>query len=295
MACSNAQLSSQHSCSGSEPSMSDSNLNIRRAESPADYVALQDAQRLAWGLADDSYVVPVATMVGAQHHGGLVLGAFTEEGRAVGLSFAFLGRVGGRWCLYSQLTGVVPGMQGQGLGARMKEIQREHARSLGLEFIAWAFDPLQAGNAHFNLHRLGASASRYLSNMYGTRTDALNAGVPTDRLIAEWPVDPALSTATEDLATLTAPRLVEGPEEPQVVEFSALRDSPTLLIEIPAQIAKVRAEDPALAERWRMALAKAFDATFSAGYRAVDVVRESGRSFYVLRPQAEDQQSHGAF
>ena len=25
--------------------------------------------------------------------------------------------------------------------------------------------------------------------MYGERTDALNAGVPTDRLIAEWDID----------------------------------------------------------------------------------------------------------
>jgi predicted GNAT superfamily acetyltransferase len=267
--------------------MSDSNLNIRRAESPEDYAALQDAQRQAWGLADDSYVVPVATMVGAQHHGGLVLGAFNQEGRAVGLSFAFLGRVGERWCLYSQLTGVVPGMQGQGLGARMKELQRDHARSLGLDFIAWAFDPLQAGNAHFNLHRLGASASRYIPNMYGARTDALNAGVPTDRLIAEWPVDPDPPRSADSAEALSSPRLVEGPDEPRVAEFSAFRDSPALLIEIPAQIATIRAEDSDRAERWRAAIASAFKSAFGAGYQAVDVVRDSGRVFYVVRPSSE--------
>ena len=32
----------------------------RRAETPADYRACQEAQRLAWALADESYVVPVA-------------------------------------------------------------------------------------------------------------------------------------------------------------------------------------------------------------------------------------------
>jgi predicted GNAT superfamily acetyltransferase len=267
--------------------MSDSNLNIRRAESPEDYVALQDAQRQAWGLDDDSYVVPVATMVGAQHHGGLVLGVFNQEGRAVGLSFAFLGRVGERWCLYSQLTGVVPGMQGQGLGARMKEIQRDHARSLGLEFIAWAFDPLQAGNAHFNLHRLGASASRYIPNMYGARTDALNAGVQTDRLIAEWPVDPGPPRSADSAEALSSPRLVEGPDEPRVAEFSAVHDCPARLIEVPAQVAMIRADDPALAERWRAAIAGAFASAFGAGYQAVDVVRDSGQVFYVLRPSSE--------
>ena len=113
------------------------------------------------------------------------------------MSFAFLGRIEGRLCLYSQLTGVVPGYQSQGLGYRIKIHQRDFARAEGIGLIAWAFDPLQAGNAHFNLARLGASAGRYVENMYGERTDALNAGVPTDRLIAEWdtakesnPVDP---------------------------------------------------------------------------------------------------------
>ncbi len=53
-------------------------------------------------------------------------------------------------------------------------------------FIAWAFDPLQAGNARFNLVKLGATCGRYLDDMYGPRTDTLNLGVPTDRLIAEW-------------------------------------------------------------------------------------------------------------
>ena len=171
--------------------MSDETITIRRAETIADYLACQEAQRRAWGITDDSYVVPLATMVGAQLHGGLVLGAFTESGEALGLSFAFLGKLEGRLCLYSQLTGVVPGQQGKGLGGRLKSAQRDFARSEGLDCLAWAFDPLQVGNAHFNLDRLGATASRYVENMYGRRSDALNANATTDRLIAEW------STSTE--------------------------------------------------------------------------------------------------
>ena len=47
---------------------------IRRAETSADYQACQAAQRRAWGITADGYVVPVATMVGAQLHGGVVQG-----------------------------------------------------------------------------------------------------------------------------------------------------------------------------------------------------------------------------
>ena len=172
----------------------------------ADYRACQDAQRRAWGISEDGYLVPVATMVGANLHGGLVLGAFLPGGEAVAMSFAFLGRIEGRLCLYSQLTGVVPGYQSRGLGYQIKLLQRDFARAEGIERIAWAFDPLQAGNAHFNLARLGASAGRYVENMYGERTDALNAGVPTDRLIAEWDTEAehSVTVAPDTTATLAA-------------------------------------------------------------------------------------------
>ena len=260
--------------------MDEQDITIRRVETVADCVACRDAQRKAWGIVDDSYLIPIATMIGAAHHGGLVLGAFLPSGEAVGLSFAFLGRVRDRWCLYSQLTGVVPDCQGNGLGGRMKSLQREYARSIGLDFIAWAFDPLQAGNASFNLHRLGASAARYVPNMYGPRTDALNLGVPTDRLIAEWPSTPAESRLTIDPAGL--PRLVEGPKEPRVFDFAAIGDSRALLVEIPTEIARLRTEFPDRAERWRAAIAGALGAGFAAGYRAIDVAKANGRSFYVL-------------
>ncbi len=114
------------------------------------------------------------------------LAQFLPSGEAVAMSFAFLGKIEGRLCLYSQLTGVVPEHQSRGLGHEIKRFQRQIALAEGIEHIAWAFDPLQAGNAHFNLSRLGAHAARFVANMYGERTDRLNAGVPSDRLIAEW-------------------------------------------------------------------------------------------------------------
>src|SRR5271169_5203781 len=122
-------------------------ITIRRAETVADYRACQIAQRDAWGITDEGYVVPVATMVGANLHGGLVLGAFLPSGEAVAMSFAFLARVEGDLCLYSQLTGVVPSHQSRGLGYRIKQLQRQMAHAEGIERICWAFDPLQAGNA----------------------------------------------------------------------------------------------------------------------------------------------------
>ncbi len=252
-------------------------IAIRKAVTPDDYRACQEAQRRAWSLVDDSYIIPIATMVGAQHHGGLVLGAFLDDGTAAGVSFAFLGKLDGRTVLYSQLTGVVPGHQGTGLGFRLKEAQREYAKAEGLAALAWSFDPLQAGNARFNLAKLGARAIRYVDDMYGPRTDALNAGVPTDRLIAEWPVDRLPRNPI--IAPGALPRLIEGGDSPRAV---AISDAPALLLEIPADIANIRAADPALAERWRVAVGQAFRSAFAAGYRAEDFVREDRLQGYIL-------------
>jgi predicted GNAT superfamily acetyltransferase len=231
-------------------------------------------------------------MVGVNLHGGLVLGAFRPSGEAVAMSFAFLGKIESRLCLYSQLTGVVPEYQSHGLGLEIKRFQAQVARSEGIEKIAWAFDPLQAGNAHFNLGRVGAHATRYVQNMYGQRTDRLNAGVPSDRLIAEWelaaapPAPPAFNSVSE------LPRLIELKEVrnqspvPVGVRQIFPDDEPRLLLEIPIDITAIRSQDPVLAEAWRSLVGQAFRHAFDRSYRAVHFVRDhSGslrRGFYVL-------------
>ena len=253
---------------------------IRAAQTTADYLACQAAQRLAWGITDDTYIVPLATLVGAQHHGGLVLGAFENDGRAVGLAFAFLGRVGGRLCLYSQLTGVIPPRQGLGLGGRLKAAQRDFAREQGLPCLAWSFDPLRAGNAHFNLARLGAVATRYIPDMYGRRADALNAGGPTDRLIVEWeaqpPPDPPPPIRSEDAQGW--PCLATG--------LGDWPDSPRVLLEIPADLEALRLDHPERARAWALDVRRGFVEAFARGYRADGFLQRQDagtrRGFYVL-------------
>ncbi|MDR3619492.1 MAG: hypothetical protein P4L85_09090 [Paludisphaera borealis] len=269
-------------------------ITLRRAESVADYHACQDAQRLAWGITEDGYVIPIATMVGANLHGGLVLGAFLADGRAVAMSFAFMGRVEGRICLYSQLTGVVPGRQSLGLGYEIKQLQRDFAIAEGVPTIAWAFDPLQARNAYFNLAKLGARVRRYVVDMYGARSDLLNAGAATDRLIAEWDVSrdarPAAGASTPGILA-TAPGLIEtrigdsGLAEPVAVISPA--DADRVWLATPADVASLRRDHPELAGRWGKAVREAFVDALALGYEAVGFVRDDSgdlpRCGYVLK------------
>ena len=130
-------------------------ITVRPVETVEEYRACQQIQRQAWGITEEGYVVPVATMISVQHAGGLVLGAFEGE-RLVGFTFGYLGRVRGRWALYSQLAGVDPSVQDRGVGGQLKHAQRAWAKEQGLARVTWSIDPLQARNANRNLHRLGA-------------------------------------------------------------------------------------------------------------------------------------------
>src|SRR5713226_1365545 len=174
-------------------------VTIRDVGGADELHACQELQRRAWGITEDGYVLPVAIMAGAQKVGGLILGAFDANGLLVGFAFGFLGRLKDNLILYSQLTGVHPAHQSAGVGRMLKFEQRRRARDMGLNAVVWAFDPLQASNAAFNLGVLGATCRTYEVDMYGARTDALNAGLATDRLLAEWP------TAAEPTAGRTDP------------------------------------------------------------------------------------------
>ena len=257
-------------------------ITVRDVQGAEELRACQELQRRAWGITEDGYVVPVATMASVQRVGGLVLGAFDADRRLIGFAFGFLGKLNGRLILWSQLTGVHPAHQSTGVGRLLKLEQRRRASDMGLEAVAWAFDPLQASNAAFNLGVLGATCGLYELDMYGSRTDALNVGLATDRLLAEW------STSGEPVGGRTAPwtdgvDLIDVSASQPVVERK-LPGADHLQIEIPARIADVKARGAAnLAHNWQIALREAFQIAFDAGFRAVGFTRaDPARPRYLL-------------
>ena len=131
---------------------------------------------------------------------------------------------------------------------------------------------MQAGNARFNLQRLGATSKRLIENMYGPRTDALNRGAPADRLIVEWEVDaaPRIEPTLEEIQHI--PRLVsyDGPASvPRLGTIDALR----VLLEIPPSITTLRAQDPGMAGIWQATIVKTLAQYFTKGYSAVGFLR----------------------
>jgi predicted GNAT superfamily acetyltransferase len=244
----------------------------------------QALQRRAWGIVEDGYVVPVATMAAAQKMGGLVLGAF-RGATLVGFAFAFLGRLpDGSLSLHSQLAAVDPDLQGSGIGRLLKAEQRRRARALGLAQVSWTFDPLQAANAAFNLGVLGAIGRAYEPDLYGARSDALNAGLATDRLLAVWStIGDARSGPRErwpDGLELIAASDPQG-AVPRVRGVAAPAGA-RLHLAIPPAIKALKAADVAAARAWQDAVRASFTAAFALGYVATGFAKGDGLPCYLL-------------
>jgi predicted GNAT superfamily acetyltransferase len=140
--------------------------------------------------------VPTHVLITLAKNGGLVLGAYAEDGPPetngmVGFIVGWLatppyppepGQTPHlKHC--SHIAGVLPDFQGRGAGVLLKLAQREEVLAQRItNHVTWTYDPLYRVNGALNIHRLGAVCTTYLRDVYGQMDDALNAGAPTDRL-----------------------------------------------------------------------------------------------------------------
>ncbi len=255
-------------------------------------------QRSAWGL-DGSTAVPPHVMIAAQRHGGLVLGAYDGE-RMVGVLFGFTSLERGRPFHYSHITGVVKKYQSSGVGFRLKLAQRRHVLQSGQSLVKWTYDPLQAGNAFFNIQKLGAICRVYHRNLYGSLNDSLNRERLTDRFEVEWWLKSkrvldriqgggklwSLGDVARRGAMLAneTVRTRFGWRQAVVAHLGLMASR--ILVEIPESILRVRDSSLKISNDWTLNLRRIFEHYFKKGYAASNVlVKETGderRVFYLL-------------
>ncbi len=237
---------------------------MRRCASLAEYEACVKLERTVWG---EDITVPSPIFVVAVETGGQVLGAF-EGGRMIGFTLALAGIHGGKPFLHSHMTAVLPERQNAGVGRMLKLLQRDDALARGLDLVEWTFDPLELRNAYFNLVRLGAVVRRIIPNFYGITESPLHAGLPTDRLVAEWWLDSG--RVKKILAGAAAP-----------ASKAAVR------IAVPADIGEWKHKDQKRALDVQAEIRKQFERWFRQGYVAASLERGESSAHYVLeRPEA---------
>lgn len=274
-----------------------SDIEIRLCKTWDECIQCEELQKTVWEMPDYRDVVPANFLITAIKNGGLLVGAFRGV-EMVGFAFGFLGseRDASQPATVhlkhtSHMLAVLPDARAGGLGAQMKWFQRAEALKQGLDLMTWTYDPLQAVNAHLNLTRLGAIARRYYRNQYGDMTDALNAGLASDRFEVEWWLDSESVRLRESLnssARKNAYRQLEIKCEnateiynvewhsngfPIIKHENPLEGS-IVRVQIPPDINAMKAGNLSLAIRWREQTRSTFERAFAAGYAATGVLTE---------------------
>ncbi len=240
-------------------------IEIRELAGIEDMQALEDLQATIWG-SDPAWVVPAHLLYILAQYGGVVLGA-RADGELIGFVFGLLARRNGRLLHASHMLGIRPSHQGHGIGSTLKQRQRECALGQGLDRMIWTFDPLESRNGYFNFHKLMTTSSTYRADYYGPMRDALNQGLPSDRLVVEW--DLRVSRKTLRAAQPAVPILMDLADLPELRLGDVPSDHP-LAIQVPPDIQALRQRDAKSALLWRMAVREAFTWAFSRGYVAGD-------------------------
>jgi predicted GNAT superfamily acetyltransferase len=274
---------------------------IRELHRPQELKAAQRLFEEIWRPAEGNPPPMTAELLRAlAHAGSYVAGAFAGT-RLVGASAGFFtappdlgpqpgphpdpqpaGHSGSRLGLHSHITGVAPGGQHRGIGFALKVHQRAWALARGITVVAWTFDPLVARNAWFNLAKLGARPTAYLEDFYGPMTDAVNAGMASDRLLLAWRLDdPPVAAACAGRPLQPPPvkadaALTVGPGLEPVAHRP---DTPAVTVALPPAL---EALDPGQRRAWRQAVREALGGRLAAGAAVTGFFRQPDR--YLVEP-----------
>ena len=238
---------------------------IRPLKGGDDLAACLEVQRAVWG-DDPRELVPPIVLEATLRAGGLLGGAFDEDGRLLGFVYGMPAVRDGRLAHWSHLLAVRPETRRSHLGLALKQWQRERLLSAGVDRAYWSYDPLLAGNAHLNLTVLGARVVEHVEDMYG---DEIRGTAGSDRFVVEWSLDAA------DTPPTTTPVCVVGPED------GPLPAGPAVGVTIPSDFGALATGDPQGALRWRRRTRRAFTHYLRRGYRVAGF-RRGDLPHYVL-------------
>lgn len=224
---------------------------IRDLQGMAEFRLAEALQNEVWGRDDTAD--PADLMMVIQAEGGLCAGAFAGD-RLIGYVFAFPTREPG--IQHSHRLAVLPEARGMQLGARLKWYQRDWCLARGIGLVRWTFDPLRRVNAGLNIGTLGCIVRTYHQDYYGAML-GINAGLPSDRLLAEWRLESRGVVARAE----GVPPYLTGV---------------TARLTLPPDFDALMAGDPGLALAERLRLREGLMGAFSEGLAIVGYDRAEG-------------------
>lgn len=243
-------------------------IEIREATTIEEFKGCVELQRKVFAMPDLE-ISPVRHLIVSKSAGGYTMAAFDGE-KIVGFVLSVPMFYGSERAFYSHMAAVDNDYQNLGIGARLKWAQRTRAMLVGVNYIKWTFQPVQARNAFFNLERLGVSIKTYVPNYYGTDAESsaeqrdAQQGVDSDRLFADWILD--------------SPKVVALSKGETFAEKSEVART----IEIPPNWNKLVVEDTARAIAEQERVKREFEEAFAEGLIAKGFERSETHPKYLL-------------
>ncbi len=178
--------------------MSTAGIEFRELRTAAELAPLPELEVRVWGGQYE--MVSLNVLVATISEGGVAIGAY-DGGVLVGAVYGFA--TSDPAVHHSHYLAVDVAHRRHGLGEALKRRQADWCRARGMTAMRWTFDPLQYGNAHLNLRRLGAYGISYHVDHYGS-LGGINGTLPSDRTTVRWDLDGSRPPTTET-------RLVDAP------------------------------------------------------------------------------------
>ena len=271
-------------------------FDIRPFHTIEEFRACVELQEATWGEGFSERVPPAILKV-AQILGGVSAGAYNPDGQLLGFVFGMTGVRDGELAHWSDMLAVREHVRDTGLGARLKQYQRDQVLARGVESMYWTFDPLQSRNAYLNFNKLGIVVREYVRDMYGDTDSPLHQGVGTDRFIALWQMSSdrvvarlAGSERGPESPPRDAPRVldshgVDGMLHPGEPDLGSRNHR--LLVTIPSDISEIMERSLDVALEWRGATRAVFTHYLGEGYEARELLRSGATSEYLLERRPE--------
>ena len=213
--------------------------------------------------------------------GGIVAGAFDEDGRCLGIIISMPGQFRSESAHWSYRLAVTPEMREFNLGRKLKDYQRELCKAKGIDAIYWTYDPLQSKNAHFNINKLGCQIVEYQENFLPESSPELHLGMGgTDRFVVRW------DTTQE----VVPPTFSKEEKQAMPILTSDTQDKLEILstpfkLSIPTDINVIKHDDPKQSERLRYETRSLFQDCLERGKEVVGFYKDDEKesSFYILQ------------
>lgn len=254
------------------------NYDLREISGNLEMQELAALERQIW----NSDHVPTELYRAMRDEGALLAGAFAGN-TLVAFVFGFPTTNPG--VQHSHSLGVSLEHRAAGLGARLKWFQRDWCLAKNIHTVRWTYDPLRIPNAKLNIAKLGATASSYLEDYYGTLT-GINAGAPSDRVMAQWVLNDPRVIARHLEEPTTIPKASEvntvNGEYPGEIKLELA--APYLKMWLPEDYSSILSQNPDLALAWRLHGRKILQHYFAKGYQIAGFTLLGGAGYLLENP-----------